>query len=283
MCSAREGCLWIGTFTHLYRMNERGEVREVAPLPPPPPDRHVSTLLEDRAGRVWFGTFGDGLYLWNGTAFGKFRCPIAMSGRSSKAARATCGPARAAAVCAACGHACSRRWMKPVRQAARSLCVDARGDLGVALQSGPLFVRRGGKRQQLEDLQDWPGRIPTCVAADPTGNVWIGTMENDLVRWDGAAFPSSELQQGDKPRRLRAAFVAADGELWLARGESLVHRHRTQSRHPFSHGETDRRRDRRAGDKLGITTGTVRVHLDTIYGKLHVQSRTEAVVKFLRR
>lgn len=37
------------------------------------------------------------------------------------------------------------------------------------------------------------------------------------------------------------------------------------------------------GDKLGITTGTVRVHLHTIYGKLHVQSRTEAVVKFLGR
>ena len=37
------------------------------------------------------------------------------------------------------------------------------------------------------------------------------------------------------------------------------------------------------GDKLGISTGTVRVHLHKIYGKLHVQSRTEAVVKFLGR
>jgi DNA-binding NarL/FixJ family response regulator len=36
-------------------------------------------------------------------------------------------------------------------------------------------------------------------------------------------------------------------------------------------------------DKLSISTGTVRVHLHTIYGKLHVQSRTEAVVKFLGR
>jgi len=36
-------------------------------------------------------------------------------------------------------------------------------------------------------------------------------------------------------------------------------------------------------DQLGITLGTVRSHLHTVYEKLHVQSRTEAVVKFLGR
>jgi len=35
--------------------------------------------------------------------------------------------------------------------------------------------------------------------------------------------------------------------------------------------------------ELGIRTGTVRNHLHEIYRKLHVQSRTEAVLKFLKR
>jgi DNA-binding NarL/FixJ family response regulator len=35
------------------------------------------------------------------------------------------------------------------------------------------------------------------------------------------------------------------------------------------------------GDQLGITLSTVRAHLHAVYEKLHVQSRTEAVVKFL--
>ena len=35
--------------------------------------------------------------------------------------------------------------------------------------------------------------------------------------------------------------------------------------------------------ELGISPGTVQTHLHKIYGKLHVQSRTEAVVKFIRR
>lgn len=35
------------------------------------------------------------------------------------------------------------------------------------------------------------------------------------------------------------------------------------------------------GEQLGISLSTVRAHLHTIYGKLHVQSRTEAVVRYL--
>jgi DNA-binding NarL/FixJ family response regulator len=37
------------------------------------------------------------------------------------------------------------------------------------------------------------------------------------------------------------------------------------------------------GEHLGIALSTVRAHLHTVYEKLHVQSRTEAVVKFLNR
>jgi len=37
------------------------------------------------------------------------------------------------------------------------------------------------------------------------------------------------------------------------------------------------------GEHLGITLSTVRAHLHTIYEKLHVQSRTQAVLKFLER
>jgi DNA-binding NarL/FixJ family response regulator len=36
-------------------------------------------------------------------------------------------------------------------------------------------------------------------------------------------------------------------------------------------------------DQLGITLSTVRAHLHTVYEKLHVQSRTEAVVKYLKQ
>ena len=39
--------------------------------------------------------------------------------------------------------------------------------------------------------------------------------------------------------------------------------------------------DKKLADKLQITVPTVRTHLSHIYKKLHVQSRTEAVIKCL--
>jgi DNA-binding NarL/FixJ family response regulator len=39
--------------------------------------------------------------------------------------------------------------------------------------------------------------------------------------------------------------------------------------------------DKELAEKLGITVPTVRTHLSHIYEKLHVQSRTEAVIKYL--
>jgi DNA-binding NarL/FixJ family response regulator len=43
------------------------------------------------------------------------------------------------------------------------------------------------------------------------------------------------------------------------------------------------RRYKEIVDELGLSLSTVRTHLSHIYNKLHVQSRTEAAVKFLER
>ena len=145
LCAARDSSLWIGSDTQLYRSSESGEVREVARLPAGRPGRHISALLEDRAGRVWFGTVGDGLYLWNGGTFQK----IPLSNRDvwslceDREGNPWAGTGG--------GGACRVRPRVlapldepgiPADQTARSLCADARGDIWVALQTNQMISTR---------------------------------------------------------------------------------------------------------------------------------------------
>ncbi|WP_038168959.1 response regulator transcription factor [Verrucomicrobium sp. BvORR106] len=89
-----------------------------------------------------------------------------------------------------------------------------------------------------------------------------------------------EVQRGGAPMSMQIA--------------RMVVSHFHQIPHPSSEVETLTRREqeilallskglpyKQIAHQLGISSSTVHGHLHSIYGKLHVQSRTEAVVKFL--
>ncbi len=65
MRRARDGVLWVGTSSGLYRRDPQGK-QQLYPVPTGSPGAanpgYVYSLLEDRAGRMWVGTAGAGLY-----------------------------------------------------------------------------------------------------------------------------------------------------------------------------------------------------------------------------
>ena len=225
LCAARAGGLWLGCGRQLLRFTGTGCV-EVARLPAGPPGSRAAVLLEDRQGRIWFGTYGDGLHVWDGKAFTRVDLPnhdiwSLLEDREGNLWAGTGG-----------GGVCRIRPRMlmlleeadgPVNQTPRSLCVDTRGDLWVALQTGKLWRRHAGRWQLLEDHRDWPAANATCVAAGTNGLCWIGTSDGELVRWDGQRFevvplPPPAIHQG----RIRAVLAARDGTVWIGRGATLL-------------------------------------------------------------
>ena len=225
LCAARAGGLWLGAGRQLFKCDGQGLV-EVARLPDGPPGNRASALLEDRQGRVWFGTFGDGLQVWDGKVFSRVEVSHhdVWSLREDREGNLWVGTGG--------GGVCRvrPRMVAPfdetadlVSQTTRSLCADVRGDIWLALQTDRLWRRHDGRWQALQERSDWPANNASCVAADPHGLCWIGTSDGGLVRWDGQRFESIPLPPtGEHQGRIRALLAARDGTVWIGRGNELV-------------------------------------------------------------
>lgn len=120
--------------------------------------------------------------------------------------------------------------------------------------------------------------------------------EGDLIFNSLRNGASGYLLKNLPPQELIQAVeqVHAGGSPMSMQVARKVVNHFQQIRQPASEMETLTRREqeilallakgylyKEIADHLGITVSTVRAHLHTVYEKLHVQSRTEAVVKFL--
>jgi signal transduction histidine kinase/ligand-binding sensor domain-containing protein len=222
LCRAAGGGLWIGAGKKLLHYTESGGVTDAGELTAAPAGARVSAMLEDSRQRLWLGTFGGGLWLRTGAGFQPITLPNAdvwwlCEDHEGNVWAATAG-----------GGACRVRPRVitefdepsgPRGQIARALCTDTRGGIWVAAQNGArLFTRRNGQWRLLAPGIDWPRTKATRVNAGANGNVWIGTGEGDLVRWDGSSFTPVALAPDKTHPAIFSIVETRDGELWVGRG-----------------------------------------------------------------
>lgn len=134
--------------------------------------------------------------------------------------------------------------------------------------------------------------LPVLVLTSQDDGRWVQRL------WDAGA--SGYLHKAEALALLEPALTSVgQGASWWDRSATLALR--TQSRADPADGPmvagpmadlTPREREvleamargltnRQIGDLLGLGTGTVRSHLHTIFQKLHVSNRTQAVLRFL--
>ncbi|MFD0894162.1 hypothetical protein KBB96_02515 [Luteolibacter ambystomatis] len=239
-CGARSGGIWLIQDGTLFRLPADSALKRISELPAGPGDR-VSCMLEDTAGRVWIGTFGDGLFV----NIGRDIVRVATSNpdiwslaedREGNLWAATGGGGinrvrlRAVSMLSETGL--------PGGQTPRAMTCTPDGTIWVVLQTGgELYRRDKGGWKAFADGTAWPGRNATTVCATADGSVWIGTEEGRLFRHQEGTFEAIALPPVHPTERIRTLFEARDGSLWVARGRTMLNfKDGALTSHPFPGG-----------------------------------------------
>jgi ligand-binding sensor domain-containing protein/serine phosphatase RsbU (regulator of sigma subunit) len=157
----------------------------------------VRSMLEDRNGIIWFGT-GKGVSRFDGESFTNY-------GKNE-------------------GLESSSIW---------SILEDSRGNLwfgtssgvshfmGSALSDGESHPKEshelegGVSFSHFNDMNDLNSNIVMSMLEDRQGNLWFGTGEAGVSRFDGSSFRSFSIKQGFKSNDIQDILEDKEGNLWF--------------------------------------------------------------------
>ncbi len=104
-----------------------------------------------------------------------------------------------------------------------SLCEDADGRLWVIGRNG-VIVRSKGESWETVAAPGTSGMKMTCVTADDSGNVWIGTEGGLIHRFRGGEYIGVVLRDKLGGSSVRAIHYSEAGDLWIAAdGSDAIH------------------------------------------------------------
>jgi DNA-binding CsgD family transcriptional regulator len=178
---------------------------------------------------------------------------------------------------------------------------DAEGYLWVGTRDG-ISIFDGHQFNNLTAADGLPSNLITEIAEDCTSDaktMWFLGANGSLARWyRGRCVPFNYDSTLSWARHITTLCMDRSGILWAGTEDTLI-----QVVQLFQHMEksatetenlTDREiemlslvakgyYDKELAEQLFLSIKTIRTHLRNIYKKLHVRSRTEAVLKYLQR
>ncbi|SDD55133.1 Two component regulator propeller [Dyadobacter soli] len=177
---------------------------------------HITAILEDGNGEFWIGTSQDGLFLLDAAEgrFTRFTPPVNHRSASSRA------------------FSC--------------LYKDKSGNIWAGVRNGILIIKPGRTAAewlpatQIDSLTTWEG-TPTTICEDISGNIWVGTSDRGLKRYDAQ---KNALMDRPLPHGISSAHVGnivgdKQGYLWISLDKGLARYHpgqRTLQYHTLADG-----------------------------------------------
>jgi ligand-binding sensor domain-containing protein/signal transduction histidine kinase/CheY-like chemotaxis protein/HPt (histidine-containing phosphotransfer) domain-containing protein len=181
-----DGYLWVGTQEGLARFDGVRFTVFDSNNEAAIPNKYISVLFVDRAGRLWIGTRSGIAVLENGH-FKAFNKSAALS------------------------HA-------PVR----AITEGGAGRLWVGTENGLVEISDEGARSFGASNGLMDGRI-RALHADHDGVLWVGTGSG-LLRFDGKHFDTVSLGKGSTDVPVTAIHEDTDGTLWMGTGTGALYR-----------------------------------------------------------
>lgn len=180
--------VWVGTFSGLAKFEDffNWTILDVATTNLP--DNRITCLNIDNAGKIWVGTISGGLALWNGTSFSVYN-----TGNSPLLTN-------------------------------KITSVNFEGAVAWITTDGGGIYRFDGNTWTRFDNQNSGFDIAVCydVAVDGSGNKWIATLSEGLVRMTpGGIFTSFTDANSDLPHSyVRSVAVENDTSIWIGMGNT---------------------------------------------------------------
>jgi signal transduction histidine kinase/ligand-binding sensor domain-containing protein len=216
LVGARDGGVWICSGPRIIKYS-RGRAESLGTFDPEDANTEPAALLEDHTGALWIGTTFRGLFRYEAGQFEKI--PTSHSQIFGLAED------HQGNVWAATGGGGLNR-IRPRAVAlegveaglpfetVQSVCEDKGGNLWATTQDGSLVKRLGGKWTLIPTNSAWPGSA-TCLAADPSGAVWVGTLHSGLFCWRDGGFVPWESGEKLRAHSVHALLVSRNGDLWI--------------------------------------------------------------------
>jgi signal transduction histidine kinase/streptogramin lyase len=169
------GAVWVGTSTSGLFRFDGRRFENVAIS-----HREVFNITEDRENNLWVGTSGGGLNQVQPRA-------IRVEGEETGV---------------------------PFR-AVQAICEDRDGRLWAVTQDGTFVTRVNGSWQNVLPGGESLNAEASCIAADPSGAIWIGTRNHRLFRWRAGRVDSWGAAEGLACSTVRALVISTSGDLWI--------------------------------------------------------------------
>jgi signal transduction histidine kinase/ligand-binding sensor domain-containing protein len=220
LAGAGAGGIWISSGRELFKCDPAGNLTSagVCKIDPATATFDPTCIIEDKAGAVWIGTTGNGLFRFDGSGFESIPTshPYISSLLQDSEGDVWVGTS---------GGGLDRVRPRAFRMedkstglpfgALESVCEDPLGAIWATTQSGSLVCWTNGVWRTVSDVTNWPVAKATCVTADRAGVVWVGTRSHMLVGLHNGEITTLRAENGFNGHVVRGLVTDKNDDLWI--------------------------------------------------------------------